>query len=237
MENKICPRCNEFKSTSLFGNSKTKADGKYPICKPCLSSSYRKRRTYESVIIDDIEGEVWKDIAGFEGYYQVSNIGRVKGLFRSQKINEAMGRVNKAKLIVGKINRGGYRSVLLTKDGKRKHITVHRLVGCAFIDNPNNYPVINHKDCNRTNNCVLNLEWTTTKGNAEHAAKYGNLRRGKTSLFSKPVNQYTMNNVFVKSHDTTKDASKEVKCSRHDISRCCKGIYDSYKGFIWRYAS
>lgn len=105
--------------------------------------------------------EVWKDIVGYEGYYQVSNLGRVKGLNRINARKTPL----KEMMMKQKINQDGYRSLMLTKNGERKTFLVHRLVAIAFIENEYNKPVVNHIDENKLNNNVNNLNWMTVKEN------------------------------------------------------------------------
>lgn len=109
-------------------------------------------------------GEIWRDIDGYEGKYQVSNWGRVRNVKRNI-------------IIKPYLNHKGYEKVSLsrgTKGNTDKH-RVHRLVALAFIPNPNDLPQVNHKDGNKRNNSVSNLEWCTNLQNAQHAAL---LRRG-----------------------------------------------------------
>ena len=115
--------------------------------------------------------EEWRDIKGFEGYYQVSNLGRVKSLDRH--VFAGIGANHKLQHIHGKIlsqshDHKNYKRVILCIDGGIKLRLVHRLVAEAFIPNPNNYPIINHKDKNPSNNCMDNLEWCTYKYNNEY---------------------------------------------------------------------
>jgi hypothetical protein len=116
--------------------------------------------------------EVWKDIVGFEGFYQVSNLGRVKSL--EKKVPYGYGlRTIPERILKNNINQCGYCYVVLYKDTcKRKH-KVHRLVAEAFIENPNNKKCVNHKDGNKQNNCVDNLEWVTHSENMQHASDSG----------------------------------------------------------------
>ena len=104
--------------------------------------------------------EVWKDIKGYEGLYQISNTGKVKGLKRNKVLKPIL-------------QRSGYYYV----DLQRKRRLVHRLVAEAFIDNPDNLPEVNHKDENKLNNSVENLEWCDSKYNANYGTR--NKRRGK----------------------------------------------------------
>ena len=131
----------------------------------------------------DLPGEVWKDIEGYEGLYQVSNKGRVKSFhFGKEKILKPYLRAN------------GYLMLCLQVDKIKAHFIIHRLVATAFIPNPVNLPVVNHIDGNKQNNCVENLEWTTYSENEKHAYKLGLKFRnafageGEDCIFSKFTN-------------------------------------------------
>ena len=113
--------------------------------------------------------EIWKDIEGYEGLYQVSNKGRVKSLKRKICSNSNNHKYNTLSEKLLKLSGGGkYIQVILCKDGKTSAKLVHRLVAQAFIPNPNNLPCVNHKDENKKNNDVRNLEWCTYKYNNEY---------------------------------------------------------------------
>ena len=101
--------------------------------------------------------EIWKDIVGYEGLYQVSNLGNVKRL-KGYK-GRGKGYIVEEHLIKPSINSNGYQNVVLCKNGKTKTFSMHRLVAIAFLDNSDNLPEVNHKDEDKTNNCVDNLEW------------------------------------------------------------------------------
>lgn len=105
--------------------------------------------------------EEWKDISGYEGKYMISNLGRVKSLPNRDR--------NSIMILSPYENGIEYKMVDLIKDGHQKHARVHRLVAKAFIDNPEDKPYINHKDGNRRNNIISNLEWCTQKENVRHA--------------------------------------------------------------------
>lgn len=118
--------------------------------------------------------EVWKDIKGYEGSYQVSNLGRIKSLERDVICNNnGATRKVKEKILHPSMSSKGYMHIKLGIGGIKCTKRVHRLVAEAFIPNPNKYPVINHKDCNRTNNCIDNLEWCTYQYNVQYTFKMG----------------------------------------------------------------
>lgn len=101
--------------------------------------------------------EVWKDVVGYEGYYMVSNLGRIKSMrFRH---------IKREKIMLPNLRPDGYMAIGLSKNGVTKTKTVHRLVASAFLENPNNLEMINHKDENRSNNAVSNLEWCSRSYN------------------------------------------------------------------------
>lgn len=128
--------------------------------------------------------EVWKDVAGYEGLYQVSNLGRVASLERIT----SKGVHVPYKLLSQSNDKDGYKKVGLYKDGKVEVGRVHRLVATAFIPNPYNYPVINHKDENKQNNVVDNLEWCTVKYNANYGTA---IQRRSDKLRGRPLSDET----------------------------------------------
>ena len=116
--------------------------------------------------------EEWRDIKGYEGLYQVSNTGKIKRLHSTVLGKDGKTYIAQERILANRYNKG-YASVQLSKYGKSKQLRVHRLVAQAFIPNPNNYPIINHKDENPSNNNIDNLEWCTPKYNTN----YGNCKR------------------------------------------------------------
>lgn len=120
-----------------------------------------------------MNNEIWKPIKGYEGIYEVSNLGRIKSLERKVYADFKFGKTRTYKeriLKPGIVN--GYQQVKL-RDNSNKIVYVHRLVAETFINNPNNYKTINHIDGNKQNNCVDNLEWCTQKENVRHAWETG----------------------------------------------------------------
>ena len=111
--------------------------------------------------------EIWKDIPNYEGLYQASNLGRIKSLERIDTNNHII----KERVLKQKINKSGYLYVMLYKNHNRKTLRVHKLVAQTFIPNPNNYLQINHKDENKHNNCIDNLEWCTPSYNQNYGTR------------------------------------------------------------------
>lgn len=147
------------------------------------TKSKRKLGIRESQEIQPIEGEEWRDVVGYEEYYQVSNKGRVRSKDRISNSNNGGNTLFKGRILEGVINKAGYRRITLKIRPHSKAIFIHRLVAEAFIPNPNNYPIINHKDENPLNNCVENLEWcdnlyNNTYGNALKKAKETRIESG-----------------------------------------------------------
>ena len=115
--------------------------------------------------------EIWKTINGYEGLYEVSNLGRVRSLDRCVKYSNGQTHIHRGRILVPGISKTGYMQVCLCKNGKMKHPLVHRLVADAFLENPGNLPQINHKDENPSNNVVENLEWCTPDYNLHYGER------------------------------------------------------------------
>lgn len=183
--------------------------------------------------------EIWKDIKGYEGLYQVSNLGRIKSLKKSYLVNDPKQNrtyIKNNKEIIKKIfldNKGYYITTIY-----RNRFRVHRLVAEAFIPNPNNYPVVNHIDGNKQNNHVDNLEWCSYKDNSIHAYK-NNLLNLEPSIraTSKKVNMYDLNGNYIKTFNSISAAKRELNInpSQGNISEVCHGKRRSAHGYIWKF--
>ena len=125
------------------------------------------------VLSTDKDFEVWKDVVGYEGLYQVSNFGNVKSLDRIVNKPNGVSYLRKGKICTQSKSNLGYMTVGFTVNNKKVNKYVHRLVAEAFITNMNNYPQVNHIDCDKTNNRMYNLEWCTNSQNHIHASKNG----------------------------------------------------------------
>lgn len=130
--------------------------------------------------------EIWLPVKGFEGYYEVSNNGRIKSVERTicnscKCCGRKSSRHYREKILLPLVNHKGYLAVELSKDGKGKRIFIHRLVAVAFIPNPENKPQVNHEDGDKTNNFVENLFWSTNKENMQHSVRTG-LSKGRIKV-------------------------------------------------------
>lgn len=175
--------------------------------------------------------EQWKDIEGFEGIYQVSNLGRVKSLKRRVNGKGNYWYTQEEKILKPFVNKKGYLGIVLYNNYYTLRTTIHRLVASAFIPNDNSLPQVNHKDENKLNNCVDNLEWCDNWYN-EH---YGN----KTKNICKQINQYDKQGNFIKSFSSITEALKELNIQLNDSSISCvaKGKRKSAFGYIWKYSN
>lgn len=174
--------------------------------------------------------EEWRDIEGYEGLYQVSNWGRVKSI----KFNK--------EIIMKQKDRRGYKGIGLRKKGeKQKFYSIHRLVAQAFLENPNNLPCINHKDENKLNNKVENLEWCTYEYNANYGTRVERLREanlGAKNPYAKKVICITTGETF----ECIREAADKYGLCETNISACCRGRAN-YTGIhpvtgeklVWKY--
>lgn len=128
------------------------------------------------------------------------------------------------------LNSKGYLTVSIYCQGKLKGYTIHRLVALTFIPNPDNKPQVNHKDGNKLNNHVSNLEWATNDENNKHSWD-NNLRPN----IRKPIQQYTLDGSFVAEYISITEGSKQTKIERTNISRCCIGTLRMAGNYLWRY--
>lgn len=193
-----------------------------------------KNETATCVIILYVGGdrmiEEFRDIEGFEGRYQVSNLGNVKSL-------NYIG-TKRAKNLKPCRHHLGYMVVAL---GAKNWKMVHTLVAKTFIPNPENKPFVNHIDGNKQNNNVTNLEWVTSKENMNHAIRTGlrnphqnNKPRGGENPTSKPVLQLSCDGQLVKRWDCISDAARYLGCNSSQIVNTLAGRHKTCYGFLWR---
>ena len=185
--------------------------------------------------------EIWKDIEGYEGCYQVSNLGRLKSLERTVKGNNGGVYVKKEKILTPTINSSGYYHTCLRKDGRSVAVYIHRIVAQAFLPNPDNLPLINHKDEDKTNNRVENLEWCSAKYNTN----YGSANDRRCESLKKRNNNYNIGIPKVRRkvlcletgiiYNSLKSVNTQLGLHHHRISQCCKGIRNTCGGYHWRF--
>ena len=198
---------------------------------------------------------IWRDIPGYEGLYQVSNDGKVRSLNYNH--------TGKKQILKQYTNKEGYKRIALSKNNKLKWYLVHRLVALAFIPNPNNWPQVNHKDENKANNYVNNLEWMSHKDNCNYGTRnerhskamkgykhtkearnkmskaQKGKRKGKDNPNSKPILMFTKNGDFIKRFDSVGDANEYLGKDRHNdnISLCARPRSKNKTawGYKWKY--
>ena len=184
----------------------------------------------------ETKNEVWKDVEGYEGLYQVSNFGRLK----SFKVN------NEPRILKNTNKKGWYFTIVLQgKNKPTKTDRIHRLVAKLFLENPNNYPEVNHKDMNKQNNAVSNLEWVSRKQNVSHAVKNKpsmiiGMNHYNKFIKTTPIIQKTIDGVFIETFINAKEASDKTKvCHRNILQVAHKTEYrpgltrKQAGGFIW----
>ena len=180
--------------------------------------------------------EIWKDISGYEGLYQVSNLGRVKHLSFSRP-NPLTGGISimKERILAPQLTKLGYYAVTLYKNGKLHRKFIHTLVAKAFISNPDNLPIINHKDENKLNNKPENLEWCTPKYNNSYGTR--NQRISATKLNNtyntKPVKCIETNIIYA----SVREAERQTGIPNTHISAVCikKPHHKTAGGYHWKY--
>lgn len=191
--------------------------------------------------------EIWRAVPGYEGLYEVSSLGRVKSLPRGKQWPYRQTHNN---IRVLRLKANGYLFVNLSKNNEVKWIAVHRLVAMAFLPNPLGLPCVNHKDENKLNNCVENLEWCTYRYNAN----YGTAReRQKTSrannpndyiarkrvgeMNSKSVRQLTPDGILITTYKSLTEASEQSGVHITTIVRQCKGQSKKVRKFRFEYGN
>ena len=173
--------------------------------------------------------EIWKDIDGTSGRYQISNLGNVR----------AFTRFRNGELLKPARYSNGYLFVHFAKDtdkkGERHSYLIHRLVAQAFLPNPDGLPQVNHKDEDKTNNIVDNLEWCTALYNNNYGTRNERISKNQNNdRKNKPILQFTSDGKFVKEWVSITEASK-YGFQRRSIQRCLKGEYKRHYNFIWKY--
>ena len=182
----------------------------------------------ENLSLEDLPNEEWRYIQGHK-YYLVSNLGRVKSVLPTTGANKRIIRQHQ--------NHKGYLMVSLYSLGHTKTYSVHRLVAKEFIPNPNELPQVNHKDENKQNNCVENLEWCDSKYNNNYGSKRkrlsDNMKNRETPKPRIPVKCYSLSGVLLSTYSSLLEAQKATKINAENISLCIRGKYKQVGGYQW----
>ena len=185
----------------------------------------------------DIKGKVqeeWKDIKGFEGIYQISNYGNVRSVNHYVKTGNNGMRLVKGRILKPFKTCNGYLFIKTSKKYGSKHLAIHRLVAITFIENPNNYPNVNHKDEVKDNNVFTNLEWC----NHSYNALYGTCQERLRQYKQKRVNMIDKNTgTILKTFNSMKIAAEQLGIHKEQISSVCRGERKTAGGYKWRYAN
>lgn len=183
----------------------------------------------------DYPGEVWKDVNGYGGFYEVSNIGRVRSKQRVTDIQPYCHIVRKPRILKAQFN-GNYYRVVMSVEGKFRQVLIHRLVAEVFIPNPDNLPQVNHKDENMLNNNVWNLEWCTIQYNQSYGTKPARQSLFMTRTVGRPVTQFSLDGKPIASYISVKEAQNKTGIGTTSIIAVCRGINQrTAGGYLWRY--
>lgn len=198
---------------------------------------------YQNLSLGNLPNEEWKDIVGYEGLYQVSNLGRVKSLQRqSAPFYTKTGQIS-TYTIKDHISKQsfirGYLCVQLSIDKEKKMYKVHRLVSNAFIPTPNKFTQINHKDENKWNNCVENLEWCSPSYNNNYGTRNERISKAQinNSTYSKKIYQFTLDGEFIKEWESICEAGRNGY-DKKGISDMCNNEkrVKTVNGYLWKFA-
>lgn len=190
--------------------------------------------------------EVWKPIKGYEGLYEVSNLGNVRSfdkVVRCVRNGKEMGITHKGKVLKPVKRQHGYLGVMLYGKGGHKTrglktFSIHRLVATAFIPNPNGLSEVNHIDEDKTNNTATNLEWVTRLENVNYGtAKTRRAKKAVNGKKSVAIQQFTKDGELVKTYPSLAEAQRQTGFAKANICRCAQGSgqYSHAYGYVWRY--
>ena len=190
--------------------------------------------------------EIWKPIRNHENFYLVSNLGRVKRLSTVSKRKDGKNYKRPEKILKPYKNKKGY--LMVDLDNNCKGQIIHRLVAEAFIENPYDLPQVNHKDANKHNNCVENLEWITNYDNMQHAIEHNCFHDFTDKQLNAVKNNLEFANIkrripvakcdndwnIIDKYESIISAAKINNLSDSHIAQCCNGKRKSCGGYKWK---
>lgn len=185
--------------------------------------------------LPSVEQEEWRDIKKYKGLYQVSNMGNVRSLdkviVQKNKSGNLQKHLYKGKQLKKQLQKNGYEYVNLYKDTKIIKELVHRLVAITFLENKNGNYYINHKDNNKSNNKIYNLEWCTQSYNIKYAYDCGN----KIAPHMKKIYKLDIDEKILNTFESMQQAERETGIKAANISKCCRNLRNKAGGFKWKY--
>lgn len=211
---KKCVKCGNVRPITSFYEFKGKA---YSYCKTCHGNIDKNKKILSYVNkFPDLDGEVWVNVVDYGAHYQVSNKQRVRNRLK--------------RIISKKLDKKGYYRMILYRDGKMQNKRLHRLIAEAFIPNPLSLPFINHKDGNKKNNDISNLEWCDAKFNAQHAYNMGlvtnTFKKGKDHIGRKITKDiYDLILLRVNKKETVVSIAKDLYLSVKTVSKIKNNLY------------
>lgn len=170
--------------------------------------------------------EIWKPVTGYEGCYEVSNLGRIKSLARHS---------TPTRIVKAVIDKYGYLRITLCKNSKCRNVLVHRLVAMEFVENLDGKPQVNHKDENKTNNVADNLEWVTCLENNNYGTRNVRVSKSKRNKNCKKILQLDMEGNIIKEWVSISEVYRQFGYDTGLLSKCCKGMKKSAYGYLWTY--
>lgn len=180
-------------------------------------------------ITGDLGFEVWVDIPGYEGLYQVSTYGRIRSLDHYGHFGKNLV-LYKGKILVPNVGKSGYADIMLYPG--RKRVTIHRLVAEAFVPNYNGKREVNHKDENKLSNVCWNLEFLSSKENANYGTRNERIARSKKL---KKVMMFDLEGNFIKEFKNVPEAAKTIGGKKCNIVACCNNRQKTAYGYKWLY--
>ena len=183
--------------------------------------------------------EIWKSVNGYDGFYEVSNQGRVRSVnrFVMQVINGVQTKcLYKGRILKFTTDNSGYPMVTLSALGKIKTFRIHRLVADVFIENPESKKTVNHINAIKTDNRIENLEWATQLENNQHAINTGLGKRNtiKGKVRRTAISQFTLDGIWIADFNSIASASEKYGYSCCCVGRCVSGKTKTSHGFLWK---